>query len=31
MFNAVFENLRTATDLAIQSQQDLCKKWIGFW
>jgi hypothetical protein len=31
MFNAVFENLRTATDLTIQTQQDLFKKWIAFW
>ena len=31
MFNAVFENLRTATDVAIQTQQDLFKKWIAFW
>jgi hypothetical protein len=31
MFNTVFENLRTATDLAIQTQQDLFKKWIAFW
>jgi hypothetical protein len=31
MFNAVFENLRTATDLAIQTQQDLFKKWVAFW
>ena len=31
MFNAVFENLRTATNLTIQTQQDLFKKWIAFW
>lgn len=31
MFNAVFESLRKATDVTMQMQQDLFKKWASFW
>src|SRR5262249_48651962 len=31
MFEPVFENLRKATETAIQTQQDLFKKWTALW
>ena len=31
MFDAVFENLRKATDMTIRTQRDLFKKWADLW
>jgi len=31
MFDAVFENLRKATDMTIRTQRDLFKKWVDLW
>jgi hypothetical protein len=31
MFDSVFENLRKASELTIQTQRDLFKKWFAFW
>jgi hypothetical protein len=31
MFDPVFENLRKATDLTIQTQRDLLKRWLSLW
>ena len=31
MFDSVFENLRKASELTIQTQRDLFKKWFSFW
>jgi hypothetical protein len=31
MFEPVFENLRKATEVGIQMQQDLFKKWVSLW
>jgi hypothetical protein len=31
MFEKVYENLRAATESNIQLQQELFKKWMGFW
>src|SRR5262245_6543926 len=31
MFDAVFENLRKATELTIQTQRDLVKRWVALW
>src|SRR5260370_42205881 len=31
MFDAVFESLRKATDATMHMQQEMFKKWAGFW
>ncbi len=31
MFDSVFENLRKATDMTIQTQRDLFKRWVALW
>lgn len=31
MAEQVFENIRKATESAIQSQQEMLRKWAGFW
>ena len=31
MFDVVFENLRKATETAMQTQQELFKKWTSLW
>ena len=31
MFEPMFESLHKATDLTIQMQQDLFKKWVSLW
>jgi hypothetical protein len=31
MFNQVFENLREATQVTVQSQQEMFKAWIKLW
>src|SRR5262249_220466 len=31
MFDPVFENLRKATELTIQTQRDLFKRWVALW
>jgi hypothetical protein len=31
MFEQVFDNLRKATELTIQTQQELLNKWLGLW
>jgi hypothetical protein len=31
MFDVVFENLKKATDMTLQMQQEMFKKWTSFW
>jgi hypothetical protein len=31
MFEPVFENLRKATEVGIQMQQEMFKKWVSLW
>jgi hypothetical protein len=31
MFDPIFENLRRATELTIQMQQEMLKKWTALW
>jgi hypothetical protein len=31
MFDQVFENMRKATEMSIQMQQEMFKKWVSLW
>ena len=31
MFEMVFENLKKATEVSLQMQQEAIKKWVGLW